>query len=208
MSHRATAGGQAPWWRAHRLNLRSSRRSASFWAVFAPFSSGLWIAIALSVVYGALVLLDGLRRSSQELSFHTDTDGLSLGMKDLEKSLGQNPWRARMPHMFLGPDNTRGAERALPYGVDQGKLVRQQKLELRAVEDAAERYRKDWESAKERGALGQVGAGKDLLVRWFGPLRDAIAEEQRAILREEKARATEDWLGMVNMRIQRPSTRI
>ena len=78
---------------------KKTRRSASFWAVFAPFSSGLWIAIALSVVYGALVLLllncaaSGLPpratlRAFPSLVYHTGAALLGGDEYDLYHALG------------------------------------------------------------------------------------------------------------------------
>ena len=54
-------------------------------------------------------------------------------------------------------------------------------LETRAVEASTARYRKDALSAIERGEAAAMPAARQLLIRWFKPLADAIREEQRKV---------------------------
>ena len=142
-------------------------------------------------------VLEGLRQGALEVSFHNDVEGLSLGPGVLgggapPLALGE---AQQLPHLFQAEARLQGgaAARAVRDGAAgavleadnpgawEARLARQQRLELRAVEDSAARYRKEWESAKERGVLGEVGPGRSLMSTWFGPLREAIDLELDAI---------------------------
>jgi DNA-directed RNA polymerase len=139
-----------------------------------------------------------LHQGALEVSFHNEVEGLSLGAGAgggaPPLALGE---AEELPHLFQVEARLRGgATRAVGDGAAaaalefsggwEERLARQQRLELRAVEDAAARYRKEWESAKGRGALGEVGPGRSLMSTWFGPLRDAVETELDAIATGER----------------------
>lgn len=99
------------------------------------------------------------------LSFRTAQEGISM-------DAGMDNERANDPH-----------EASTPYAA----LVRRQlALETRAVDEAVCRYREEAKSRDARGEAASAGPGRALLAKWFGPMCDAVAEEQEAVRRREK----------------------